>query len=221
MTRTGASAPVFICGRLVRYHRNMDYQAKLSVPFGVLGIRCNEDALTGIDFLPATETPQRAASTFAAKVCEQLLRYIQNSAAQFTVPLDLRGTPHQQKVWRAMLDIPRGQTRSYGELAAELHSSAQAVGQACGANPIPVIVPCHRVVSKSGLGGFMRHASGASLDIKRWLLAHEAVTPSPLYPQGVGRGCKAAKAATTTLQGEGWGEGRSMEVNASSKQGTK
>lgn len=72
-----------------------------------------------------------------------------------------------------MLAIPRGQTRSYGELAAQLKSGAQAVGQACGANPIPVIIPCHRVVGKSGLGGFMRHANGAPLDIKRWLLAHE------------------------------------------------
>jgi methylated-DNA-[protein]-cysteine S-methyltransferase len=151
----------------------MDYQAKLSVPFGVLGIRCAEDALTGIDFLPASEKPQCATSAFAKTVCEQLLRYLENPDVQFTVPLKLNGTPHQQKVWQAMLNIPRGETRSYGELAAELKSGAQAVGQACGANPIPIIIPCHRVVSKSGLGGFMHHASGTSLDIKRWLLAHE------------------------------------------------
>jgi len=151
----------------------MDYQAKLKVPFGVLGIYCDDLALLGIDFLPATEQPQRATSAFAKTVCEQLLRYVENPDAKFTVPLKPGGTLHQQKVWRAMLDIPRGKTRSYGELAAELKSGAQAVGQACGANPIPIIIPCHRVVSKSGLGGFMRHASGASLDIKRWLLAHE------------------------------------------------
>ena len=151
----------------------MDYQAKLSVPFGVLGIRCDDRALLGIDFLPATEKPQRATSTFAKTVCEQLLRYFENPSVQFTVPLNINGTPHQQKVWQAMLNIPRGETRNYGDLAAELKSGAQAVGQACGANPIPIIIPCHRVVSKSGLGGFMRNASGAPLDIKRWLLAHE------------------------------------------------
>ncbi len=151
----------------------MDYQAKLSVPFGVLGIRCAEDALTAIDFLPATEKPQRATSVFAKTVCEQLSQYFENSSAQFSVPLDPGGTPHQQKVWQAMLDIPRGETRSYGELAAELKSGAQAIGQACGANPIPIIIPCHRVVGKSGLGGFMLHARGESLEIKRWLLAHE------------------------------------------------
>src|ERR1035437_8986089 len=178
----------------------MDYQTKLSAPFGVLGIRCTEDALTGIDFLPATEKPQRAASAFAKTVCEQLLRYFENPDVQFSVPLKLNGTPHQQKVWQALIAIPRGETRSYGELAAELKSGAQAVGQACGANPIPIIIPCHRVVSKSGLGGFMRHASGASLDIKCWLLAHEALSLSP-------------------LQGEGWEEGRNVGYRLSG--GTK
>jgi methylated-DNA-[protein]-cysteine S-methyltransferase len=154
----------------------MDYQAKLSVPFGVLGICCTGDALTGIDFLPAGEKPQRATSAFAQTVCEQLLHYLEDPDARFSVPLELKGTPHQQKVWQAMQAIPRGQTRSYGEIAAELKSCAQAVGQACGANPIPVIVPCHRVVGKTGLGGFARHTSGAHMDIKRWLLAHEGVS---------------------------------------------
>ena len=171
----------------MRYHRGMDYQAKLPTPFGVLGIRCSVDALTGIDFLPASEKPQRATSAFAKTVCEQLLRYIENPDVRFTVPLELNGTPHQQKVWQAMLAIPRGKTRSYGELAAELKSCAQAVGQSCGANPIPVIVPCHRVVGKAGLGGFARHTSGAHLDIKRWLLAHEGATkPESVIPAKAG-----------------------------------
>ena len=151
----------------------MDYQAKLTVPFGVLGIRCDERELTSIDILPATEKPQKPASAFAAIVCEQLLRYFEDPGVEFTVPLKPGGTAHQQKVWQAMRNIPRGTTRSYGEVAAKLKSGAQAVGQACGANPIPIITPCHRVVGKSGLGGFMRHASGSSLEIKRWLLAHE------------------------------------------------
>lgn len=159
----------------MRYHRLMGYQAKLIVPFGVLGIRCSEGALTGIDFLAASESSQPAGNEIAAKVSEQLLRYFDDPRAPFTVPLDLRGTTHQHRVWQAMSHIPCGQTRSYGELAAELHSGAQAVGQACGANPVPIVVPCHRVIAKAGLGGFMQHAGGASLDIKRWLLAHEGV----------------------------------------------
>ncbi|MGA9666799.1 MAG: methylated-DNA--[protein]-cysteine S-methyltransferase [Gallionella sp.] len=151
----------------------MQYQAKLKVPFGVLGIHCDDRALLGIDFLPASEKPQSATGVFAKVVCEQLLHYFKNPSARFSVPLNPGGTPHQQKVWQAMLDIPPGETRSYGDLAAELKSGAQAVGQACGANPIPVIIPCHRVVGKAGLGGFMRDASGPSLDIKRWLLKYE------------------------------------------------
>ncbi len=151
----------------------MDYQAKLAVPFGVLGIRCDDRALLGIDFLPATEKTQRATGALAKTVCNQLQYYFENPDFQFSVPLKAAGTPHQQRVWQAMRAIPRGRTRSYGELAAELKSAAQAVGQACGANPIPIIIPCHRVVGKSGLGGFMRHASGDALEVKRWLLAHE------------------------------------------------
>jgi len=151
----------------------MDYQAKLSAPFGVLGIRCSDDVLTGIDFLPAIAAAQQPVNALAATVCGQLQRYFDDPAASFTLPLDLRGTRHQLGVWHAMRAIPCGETRSYGELAAELHSGAQAVGQACGANPVPIVIPCHRVVGKSGLGGFMRHADGAVLDIKRWLLMHE------------------------------------------------
>ncbi len=151
----------------------MEYQAKLAVPFGVIGIRCDDAALLGIDWLPATEKPQRATSAFAKTVCEQLLHYFENPDAKFNLPLKVDGTPHQQKVWQAMLAIPRGATRTYGDIASELKSAAQAVGQACGANPIPIIIPCHRIVAKSGLGGFMRHAHGTPLDIKRWLLAHE------------------------------------------------
>jgi len=168
--KTGGNASRFL---FVRYHCGMDYQAKLTVPFGVLGIHCSEETLTGIDILPATEEPQRATNTFAKLVCDQLLHYLENPDTKFSVPLKAVGTPHQQKVWQVMLAIPRGATRTYGDIASELKSAAQAVGQACGANQIPIIIPCHRVVGKSGLGGFMHHASGGPLDVKRWLLAHE------------------------------------------------
>ena len=170
----------------------MDYQAKLATPIGVLGIRCDDSALIGIDWLPAAEKPQRASTALAQKICDQLLAYFANPDAKFSVPLKPNGTAHQQKVWQAMCNIPRGKTRSYGEVASELKSAAQAVGQACGANPIPIIIPCHRIVGKSSLGGFIHQASGNALDIKRWLLAHEGATPSP-------------------LMGEGWGEGESVQ----------
>jgi len=151
----------------------MNYQAKLIVPFGVLGIRCDDEALLGIDFLPTSASSLLATTSLAASVCAQLQQYLQDPDTQFVIPLKFSATPHQQKVWQALLDIPRGETRSYGELAQELHSSAQAVGQACGANLFPILIPCHRVLGKSGLGGFMKHSEGSALEIKRWLLAHE------------------------------------------------
>jgi methylated-DNA-[protein]-cysteine S-methyltransferase len=151
----------------------MRYQARLPVPFGMLGIRCSETALLGIDFLAPAETDREPDSRFARTVCKQLLAYLEDPDFQFTLRLELQGTPYQKMVWKALTMIPRGKTLTYGQLALRLNSGAQAIGQVCGANPIPIIVPCHRVVGKAGIGGFMRHASGSSLDIKRWLLAHE------------------------------------------------
>ena len=93
----------------------------------------------------------------AQKVCEQLAAYFADPDFHFDLPLQPGGTAHQNKVWQAMCAIPRGKTRSYGDVATQLGSSPRAVGQACGANPIPIIIPCHRVVGKAGMGGFMHH----------------------------------------------------------------
>ena len=169
VTRTGGYASRF----LLRYHGDMQYQAKLKTPFGVLGILCTDEALTGIEFLAPGTMPQAPHTAMAQKACEQLRAYVADPDSPFTIPLSVGGTLHQRKVWEAMRAIPRGQTRSYGEVAAQLHSSALAVGQACGANKIPIIIPCHRIVGKSGMGGFAKQREGYLLEIKRWLLAHE------------------------------------------------
>ncbi len=153
----------------------MYYQAQLPTPFAVLGIRCSHDALQEIVFLPLTTPAYSPHNALAEQVCAQLLRYVADPTAPFHLPLDYRATAHQTKVWRALCAIPCGETRTYGELAKTLHSAAQAVGQACGANPLPIIIPCHRVVSRAGLGGFMLHRAGDTLEIKRTLLAHEGV----------------------------------------------
>ncbi len=151
----------------------MSYQAKFKTPFGVLGIRCEADALTGIDFLAASAKPQSPTTPFARKVCGELTAYFADPGFHFDLPLKAGGTEHQNRVWRAMCKIPPGRVRTYGDIAAELHSCPRAVGQACGNNPIPIVIPCHRVVSKSGMGGFMHHSGGRALDIKQWLLQHE------------------------------------------------
>ena len=149
------------------------FQARLVAPFGVLGIVCTENTLTGIQFLAADTKPQLPDSRFAQEVCKQLSGYFDDPDYQFKLPLKPSGTEHQNKVWQAMCAIPRGQTREYGEIAQDLASSPRAVGQACGANPIPIVIPCHRVVGKSGIGGFAHQRDGYELNIKRWLLAHE------------------------------------------------
>ena len=149
------------------------YQAKFAAPFGVLGICCDENILFGIDFLVPESSLQAPENSFAKTVCKQLAAYFAAPDFQFTLPFKVGGTPHQNKVWQAMRCIPRGQTRQYGELALSLNSSPRAVGQACGANPIPIVIPCHRVVSKTGMGGFAHQQNGYLLDIKCWLLLHE------------------------------------------------
>ncbi|MDD5058884.1 MAG: methylated-DNA--[protein]-cysteine S-methyltransferase [Sideroxydans sp.] len=151
----------------------MDYQAIITAPFGKLGIRCTEEVLLGIEFIPADTPALAPRNALASEVCRQLDEYFADADFCFDLPLKLDGTQHQRKVWQAMQAIPLGQVRSYGDLAKDLNSSPRAVGQACGNNPIPVVIPCHRVVSKAGLGGFMHRADNDALDIKRWLLMHE------------------------------------------------
>ena len=163
---------------------HLPYQAQLRTPFGVLGIHCEHDALMGITFLAPGSTVFPLCDAFTRKVCAQLEAYFADADFQFNLPLNLSGTAHQMKVWQAMRDIPSGQVRTYGDLAASLHSSPRAVGQACGNNPSPIVIPCHRVVSKAGLGGFMHRADNGALDIKRWLLGHEDERSAPVKNGG-------------------------------------
>jgi methylated-DNA-[protein]-cysteine S-methyltransferase len=100
--------------------------------------------------------------------------YLNDPAFAFDLPLRPAGTPFQRRVWAEIATIPSGETHTYGQLAISLKNAPRAVGQACGANPYPVVVPCHRVVATGGrLGGFARERGGFLLDVKRWLLQHE------------------------------------------------
>lgn len=152
------------------------FQACVRTPFATLGISATEKYVTGVRFLAPT-VPAKAPpkDTIAFLACLQLQAYLDDGAFVFDVPYKLAGTHHRLQVWEAMCRIPAGKVRSYGELAAEIGSSARAVGGACGANPVPVIVPCHRIVAAGkALGGFMgASGEGFELGIKRWLLRHE------------------------------------------------
>lgn len=138
-----------------------------------LGLRCNADEILAIEFL--TPRAALAPKTLLAKeAVRQLTAYLKDPAFQFGLPLAPAGTPFQRRVWAGIAAIPSGETRSYGEVALSIGSAPRAVGGACGANPYPVVVPCHRVVaSGGGIGGFGHERAGFSLEVKRWLLAHE------------------------------------------------
>ena len=123
----------------------------------------------------APATPSRSPrNALAERAARQLERYREDPAAQFDLPLAIAGTPFQRSVWEAMRAIPRGRTRTYGELARELGGEARAVGQACGDNRLPIVIPCHRVVAADGIGGFAHATDGYLIEAKRWLLLHEA-----------------------------------------------
>ncbi len=150
------------------------WQATLRAPFAVLGIRTDGHAVTALSYLPLDAPPVAPADRVAARALADLLRYLADPEHPFTVPVAPAGTPFQRRVWDAIATIPRGESRTYAEVARSVASAARPVGQACGANRIALLIPCHRVVASRGaLGGFMHAAAGAPVDIKRWLLTHE------------------------------------------------
>jgi methylated-DNA-[protein]-cysteine S-methyltransferase len=149
------------------------WQAKMATPFCVLGIRTGTGMLAAIEFLPRWHRELQAADAVAEQACDQIRRYIADPEFRFELRLRPCGTVFQRRVWHCIAEIAPGRTRSYGELAKQLGSSPRAVGQACGANPFPLVIPCHRVISRAGLGGFANHEAGYHLAIKRWLLDHE------------------------------------------------
>lgn len=142
-------------------------------PLFSLGIACEDEWVEAIHFLqPRPEVD--AQTPLAKETVRQLHAWLENPGFVFDLPLKPQGTLFQRRVWQQIAAIAPGRTRTYGELAKALGSAPRAVGQACGANPLPIIVPCHRVVAaQGGLGGFARHKEGFLLEVKRWLLDHE------------------------------------------------
>lgn len=150
------------------------YDAILPAPMCPLGVSFSGDTLTRLDFLPADSTVSTTKpDARTRRLARELDAYWDNPGHLFDLHFTPQGTPFQLRVWHALKAIPAGQPITYGALAKQLGTAARAVGQACGSNPLPIIIPCHRVVAASGLGGFMHASSGAPLDVKTWLLAHE------------------------------------------------
>jgi len=150
------------------------FAAKLAAPFAMLGISTRGIKLVGIEYLPMDESELAPTDAVAERACRQLERYFADPQFRFTLPLAPEGTPFRLRVWDALATIPVGESRTYGEIARRLATAPRAVGGACGANRIALVIPCHRVVASQGsLGGFMGVVEGRPIDIKRWLLKHE------------------------------------------------
>ncbi len=157
-------------------------QLSLHTPLGDLTISEWDGRIVSLDWgwgRDQTETPLLQAAVV------QLQRYFDGTCQYFELPLDPPGTVYQRRVWQALCRIPPGQTRAYGEMAREIGGSARSIGQANRCNPIPILIPCHRVTSASGLGGY---SGGDGLNTKKWLLDWERNCPvePPRVAPGLG-----------------------------------
>lgn len=164
---------------LIEGNEPMTNDTRIRTPLGWLGIASNGRVVLRIDWLDAG--PERwPEDGLARAAAEALAAWFDDPRALPQLPLAPAPTRFQARVRAALQAIPAGRTRSYGDLAAELGSAARAVGGACRANPLAVIVPCHRVVARSGLGGYSGDwEHGAAVRCKRALLAREAAAVAP------------------------------------------
>jgi methylated-DNA-[protein]-cysteine S-methyltransferase len=152
----------------------LQFDAIVPAPFGAVGIAVFNEQVS-IELLTEKHAPKLAENKTVQKIANQIEAYFNDSKYQFNAPINQQGTPYQQRVWQAISAIPRGRVLTYGDIAAQIGSGARAVANACGANNLPLIVPCHRVVAKGGIGGFMQ-GNKDGLKIKKWLLKHEGVS---------------------------------------------
>lgn len=159
----------------------MTLQRLLESPIGPITVVVERGAVTqvalhgeGGGLLPQEALKDPLQALLMEQVEHLLSDYFQAAIPLLEIPCRPQGTAFQLRVWQALREIPVGEVRSYGELAEQLGSSPRAVGGACRSNPIPLLTPCHRVVAKSGIGGFSgQWGDGARVDVKAWLLRHE------------------------------------------------
>lgn len=148
--------------------------ATLDSPVGRITVRASDGEITSLAWTPDAVLAGPGRSNLMSETVSQLNAYFGGLLKTFDLPLAPAGTDFQKSVWGEMLKIPPGQTRTYGEIAAALGSAARAVGNACGANPVPIIIPCHRILAGNGMGGF---SGGSGLVTKQALLDLEGYQP--------------------------------------------
>ncbi|MCR0983906.1 methylated-DNA--[protein]-cysteine S-methyltransferase [Roseomonas populi] len=146
-------------------------QTFLHTPLGTLTLSEEDGAIVALDWGQGRD---REETPLLRRAADQLQDYLDGLRTGFDLPLNPMGSPFRRRVWQALQDIPHGATRSYAELARDLGTASRAIGGANGANPIPVIIPCHRVIGAGGtIGGY---SGGEGISTKRWLLALERRT---------------------------------------------
>lgn len=149
------------------FHQIIHYDT----PFGYIELNFNLQYIQNIQLKPSSPTLNK--QIINSPLFEQLEGYFNGSLKSFTVNYELDGTDFQKRVWQALNEIPYGQTMTYKDVASKVDSHPRAVGMACRTNPLPLIIPCHRVVAQNSLGGFMGATQGSNISIKEWLLQHE------------------------------------------------
>ena len=149
------------------------YDVTVEFPKFKVGVATRDGVVTQLKYLPLSFASVSSGNELAARAARQLEAYKRDPNTRFDLPVVIEGTELQKAVWKAMCAIPRGKTRTYGDIAREVGADARAVGQACGDNRLPIVIPCHRVVAADGIGCFSHARSGFPLEAKRWLLAHE------------------------------------------------
>ena len=158
-----------------KHQHPLEYEAMIEAPFGAIGIIA-QGFQVAIELIPEAKVTKKSANNkLAQKVATQIQAYLDRAENHFNLPVTPKGTPFQRRVWQEISAIPRGQVLTYSDIAAQLKSSPRAVANACGANHLPLVIPCHRVVAKAGIGGFMKGAENG-LNIKKWLLHHEGAS---------------------------------------------
>jgi methylated-DNA-[protein]-cysteine S-methyltransferase len=149
------------------------FDVTVDFPRMKVAVTTRDHKVVGIRYVPLSSPRMLPKSDLAKEALKQLERYREDPDTKFDLPLLIEGSALQRGVWDAMCAIPRGRTRTYGELARELGADARAIGQCCGDNRLPIVIPCHRVVAADGIGGFSHTSEGYLIEVKRWLLAHE------------------------------------------------
>lgn len=139
-----------------------------------MGVIIENNRVAKLDYLPSGATLIHPQSLVARQVATEIRQYFCDPQFKFNLEILLQGTVLQKKIWHELQKIPVGTTKTYGELARKLGTGPRVVGNACGRNPVPIIIPCHRVVAASSLGGYCGGKdSERFMEIKKLLLKHE------------------------------------------------